>query len=90
MTATLSGHEFQRLNGDKSRRLSLDWNFKRTLSKLDYCIHTDAIKAHLIPVAVTPERKRLTYASEADVLNLALFGQNLPYPPALSASYKCA
>jgi KilA-N domain len=67
--------EFQRLKTDESRRLSLDWNLSRTLSKLNYRIHTDAIKAHLIPAAITPEQTRQTYASEADVLNMALFGQ---------------
>ena len=67
--------EFQRLKDDESRRLSLDWNLSRTLSKLNYRIHTDAIKAHLIPAAITPEQARFTYASEADVLNMALFGQ---------------
>ena len=67
--------EFQRLKEDESRRLSLDWNLNRTLSRLNYRIHTDAIKAHLIPDAITPEQSRLTYANEADVLNVALFGQ---------------
>ena len=67
--------EFQRLKEDESRRLSLDWSVNRTLSRLNYRIHTDAIKAHLIPAAITPERARLTYANEADVLNVALFGQ---------------
>jgi hypothetical protein len=67
--------EFQRLKDDESRRLSLDWNLSRTLSKLNYRIHTDAIKAHLIPAAITPEQARHTYANEADVLNVALFGQ---------------
>jgi hypothetical protein len=67
--------EFQRLKTDESRRLSLDWNLSRTLSKLNYRIHTDAIKAHLIPAAITPEQARHTYANEADVLNMALFGQ---------------
>ena len=67
--------EFQRLKEDESRRLSLDWNLNRTLSKLNYRIHTDAIKAHLIPDAITAEQSRLTYANEADVLNVALFGQ---------------
>jgi hypothetical protein len=67
--------EFQRLKDDENRRLSLDWNLSRTLSKLNYRIHTDAIKAHLIPAAITPEQARFTYASEADVLNMALFGQ---------------
>jgi hypothetical protein len=67
--------EFQRLKNDESRRLSLDWNLSRTLSKLNYRIHTDAIKAHLIPTTITPEQARHTYANEADVLNMALFGQ---------------
>ena len=66
--------EFQRLKEDESRRLSLAWNH-RTLSKLNYRIHTDAIQAHLIPAAVTPAQAAITYASEADLLNVALFGQ---------------
>ena len=67
--------EFQRLKEDESRRLSLAWNLNRTLSKLNYRIHTDAIKAHLIPPEVTPAQAAMTYASEADLLNVALFGQ---------------
>ena len=67
--------EFQRLKEDESRRLSLDWNLNRTLAKLNYRIHTDAIKARLIPVVVTPAQASIVYASEADVLNVALFGQ---------------
>lgn len=67
--------EFQRLKDDESRRLSLAWNLNRTLSKLNYRIHTDAIKAHLIPPAITPAQAAITYANEADVLNVALFGQ---------------
>lgn len=67
--------EFQRLKDDENRRLSLDWSLTRTLSKLNYRIHTDAIKAHLIPATVTPEQAKFTYASEADVLNVALFGR---------------
>jgi hypothetical protein len=67
--------EFQRLKEDESRRLSLAWNLHRTLSKINYRIHTDAIKAHLIPAAVTPAQVAVTYATEADVLNVALFGQ---------------
>ena len=67
--------EFQRLKDDESRRLSLDWNLNRTLAKLNYRIHTDAIKARLIPAAVTPAQASMVYASEADVLNVALFGQ---------------
>jgi len=67
--------EFQRLKNDENRRLSLAWNLNRTLSKLNYRIHTDAIKAHLIPPEITPAQAAITYATEADVLNVALFGQ---------------
>lgn len=66
--------EFQRLKEDENSRLSLAWNLNRTLSKLNYRIHTDAIQAHLIPPEVTPAQAAITYASEADVLNVALFG----------------
>jgi hypothetical protein len=66
--------EFQRLKEDENSRLSLSWNLNRTLSKLNYRIHTDAIQAHLIPPEVTPAQAAVTYASEADVLNVALFG----------------
>ncbi|MBI5451033.1 MAG: KilA-N domain-containing protein [Gammaproteobacteria bacterium] len=67
--------EFQRLKEDENRRLSLAWNLNRTLSRLNYHIHTDAIKAHLIPAAITPAQAAITYANEADMLNVALFGQ---------------
>jgi hypothetical protein len=67
--------EFQRLKDDENRRLSLAWNLNRTLSKLNYRIHTDAVKVHLIPPEVTPAQAAMTYASEADLLNVALFGQ---------------
>ena len=67
--------EFQRLKDDENRRLSLSWNLNSTLSKLNYRIHTEAVKAHLIPAAVTPAQAAITYAAEADVLNVALFGQ---------------
>jgi KilA-N domain len=66
--------EFQRLKEDENGRLSLAWNLNRTLSKLNYRIHTDAIQTHLIPPEVTPAQAAMTYASEADVLNVALFG----------------
>jgi hypothetical protein len=66
--------EFQRLKEDENRRLSLAWNLNRTLSKLNYRIHTDAVKAHLIPPEVTPAQAAITYATEADLLNVALFG----------------
>jgi hypothetical protein len=67
--------EFQRLKEDENRRLSLAWNLNRTLSRLNFHIHTDAIKEHLIPPEITPAQARITYANEADVLNVALFGQ---------------
>jgi hypothetical protein len=67
--------EFRRLKDDENRRLSLAWNLNRTLSKLNYRIHTDAIKAHLIPPEVTLAQAAITCATEADVLNVALFGQ---------------
>ncbi len=67
--------EFQRLKDDENTRLSLAWNLNRTLSKLNYRIHTDAIKAHIIPVNVTKEQANHIYASEADLLNVALFGK---------------
>ena len=67
--------EFQRLKDDENSRLSLAWNLNRTLSKLNYRIHTDAIKTHLIPALVTPAQAAITYANEADILNVAFFGQ---------------
>jgi hypothetical protein len=67
--------EFRRLKEDENRRLSLAWNLNRTLSKLNYRIHTEAIKIHLIPPEVTPAQAAITYATEADLLNVALFGQ---------------
>ena len=67
--------EFQRLKEDENRRLSLSWNLNRTLAKLNYRIHTDAIKEHLTPATLTPEQISFTYANEADVLNVALFGR---------------
>ena len=67
--------EFQRLKDDENRRLALAWNLNRTLSKLNYRIHTDAVKAHLIPPEVTAAQAAITYANEADLLNVALFGQ---------------
>ena len=67
--------EFRRLKDDENSRLSLAWNLNRTLSKLNYRIHTDAIKEHLIPPEITPTHAAITYATEADVLNMALFGQ---------------
>ena len=67
--------EFQRLKEDENSRLSLAWDLNRTLSKLNYRIHTDAIKEHIIPKNITKEQANFVYASEADVLNVALFGK---------------
>ena len=66
--------DYQRLKADENNRLSLDWNLKRTLTKINYKIHTDAIKENIIPKCITENQQRFTYASEADVLNVALFG----------------
>ena len=66
--------EFKRLKQDEQRRLSLEWNLQRTLSKINYRIHTDAIKEHIIPSVVTKEQVSYVYAEEADLLNVALFG----------------
>jgi len=67
--------EFQRLQEDEQRRLSSPWNINRTLSKLNYRIHTDAIKTHIIPPTVSKTQAATVYATEADLLNVALFGQ---------------
>ena len=67
--------EFQRLKDEENDRLKLGWNLQRTLAKINYRIHTDAIRETLIPPAVTKQQATLVYASEADVLNVALFGQ---------------
>lgn len=66
--------DYKRLKSDESSRLSLNWNLNREISKLNYRIHTDAIKENLIPPELTPYHISMTYASEADVLNVALFG----------------
>ncbi len=66
--------EFQRLKDEESSNLKLGWNLQRTLSKINYRIHTDAIKENLLPPIVTKQQSSIIYASEADVLNMALFG----------------
>ena len=66
--------DYKRLKSDESSRLSLNWNLNREISKLNYRIHTDAIKENLIPSELTPYQISITYASEADVMNIALFG----------------
>jgi len=67
--------EYQRLKEDESDRLKLQWNFQRTLAKVNYKIHTDAIKEKLIPTALSSKQTSILYANEADVLNMALFGK---------------
>lgn len=67
--------EFQRLKDEENDRLKLDWNLQRTLAKINYRIHTDAIKEALIPAFITKAQASAVYASEADLLNVALFGQ---------------
>ncbi|WP_094607169.1 hypothetical protein SPSIL_058280 [Sporomusa silvacetica DSM 10669] len=67
--------EYQRLKDDENSRLSLDWNVNRTLAKINYRIHTDAIKDNLIPESLSKSQQGMTYASEAEVLNVALFGK---------------
>ena len=64
--------EYQRLKADEQKQLS--WSAKRELSKINYRIHTDAIKENLIPNEVTREQAAMKYADEADVLNIAMFG----------------
>ena len=66
--------EFRRLKDEESNRLQLGWNLQRTLSKINYRIHTDAIKETLIPPTITKIQTSHVYASEADLLNVALFG----------------
>jgi len=65
--------EFQRLKDEERKQLG--WDIRRNLAKINYRIHTDAIKENLIPPELTPRQTNLVYASEADVLNMALFGK---------------
>ncbi|MBR3124805.1 MAG: KilA-N domain-containing protein [Mogibacterium sp.] len=67
--------DYKRLKYDESNRMSLSWNLNREISKLNYRIHTDAIRDNLIPDDLTPEQISFTYATEADLLNTALFGK---------------
>jgi hypothetical protein len=66
--------EFQRLKEDENDRLKLEWNFQRTLAKVNYHIHTDAIKNNLIPESLDKNKINFIYANEADLLNVSLFG----------------
>jgi hypothetical protein len=67
--------EFQRLKVEEADRESREWSFQRTLAKVNYRIHTDAIQEHLIPPTLTKAQVSFVYASEADLLNVALFGK---------------
>ncbi len=67
--------EFQRLKEDENDRLQLNWNLQRTLAKVNYRIHTDAIKEIIIPKLLGQKETNLVYANEADLLNMALFGK---------------
>jgi len=67
--------EFQRLKADENDRLKLNWNLQRTLAKVNYHILTDAIKENLIPKELSKKEASIVYATEADLLNMALFGK---------------
>ena len=65
--------EFERLKRNEAYQYKVEWNASRLLSKVNYVVHTDAIKSYIIPI-LTEEQKKFIYANEADVLNVALFG----------------
>ena len=67
--------DYKRLKADETSRLSLNWSLNREISKLNYRIHTDAIKENLLPPELTPQQVSFTYADEADLLNVVLFGK---------------
>ncbi len=67
--------EFQRLKDSENKQQSVEWNLNRNLSRLNYRIHTDAIKEHIVPNLVNSKQTTSAYANEADLLNVALFGQ---------------
>ena len=67
--------EFQRLKQEEVEQKQLEWSVSRTISKVNYVIHTDAVKAHLIPEDISKHKKKFIYADEADMLNIALFGK---------------
>ena len=67
--------EFQRLKEMENSQQNLTWNVQRTISKINYKIHTDAIKENLIPNSISKEQIAIIYANEVDVLNIALFGK---------------
>ena len=65
--------EFERLKSNEMYQQKIEWHANRLLSKLNYVVHTDAVKNYIVPI-LTEEQKRFVYAEEADVLNVALFG----------------
>jgi len=67
--------EFQRLKSDETRRQRLEWDVSRTLAKVNYLVHTNAVKEHLIPDDLSKSKQRFVYADEADLLNFALFNK---------------
>ena len=67
--------DYQRLKKDEAERQAIGWDVKRELSKINYRIHTDAVNEFLISPTLSPQEMSYTYASEADVLNMALFGK---------------
>ena len=67
--------EFKRLKEDENSRLKLEWNLQRTLAKINYHIHADAIKENLIPPELTRHQINYIYTNEADLLNVASFGK---------------
>ena len=67
--------DYKRLKSDETSRLSLNWNLNREISKLNYRIHTDAIKENLLPQELTAKQVSFTYADEDDMLNVVLFGE---------------
>ena len=66
--------EFQRLKLEESKKLALGWDTKRMLTKINYRVHTDAIQEYLIPMKISKKETDIIFASEADILNKALFG----------------
>lgn len=67
--------EFQRLKQEELEQKRLEWSVSRTIAKVNYVIHTDAVKAHLIPEDISKHKKKFIYADEADLLNIALLGK---------------
>lgn len=66
--------DYQRLKKEEGERLAVGWEARRALAKTNYRIHTDAIKEHLLDESVSAKHRRMTYATEADIINVALFG----------------